>query len=117
MLFAIFLSIPGHSQLDERQMDEFLVALQDSAAIPGLSFAVLSEGRIKYLFSNGLLSKEGEARVNNKTIFEAASLTKPVAALCAMKLVEEGVEPERLYNLAGGIMRWREKIDQSMPKY
>jgi len=33
------------------------------------------------------------------------------------KLIEEGVSPERLYNLEGGILRWQEDIDPSMPRY
>lgn len=34
-----------------------------------------------------------------------------------MRLVELGVDAKRLYNLDGGIMRWRRDIDKSMPKY
>jgi len=32
-------------------------------------------------------------------------------------LVEHGVDPDRLYNLNGGIMKWRKDVDASMPKY
>lgn len=35
---------------------------------------------------------------------------------CA-RLVELGVNPERLYNLEGGIMRWQKEVDSSMPRY
>ena len=33
------------------------------------------------------------------------------------RLVEQGVDPERLYNLEGGIMKWRNEVDSSMPRY
>ena len=33
------------------------------------------------------------------------------------RLIELGVDPQRLYNLDGGIMKWRKDVDQSMPKY
>jgi sulfur-carrier protein adenylyltransferase/sulfurtransferase len=33
------------------------------------------------------------------------------------KLVELGVEADRLYNLDGGIMRWQKEVDTSMPRY
>ena len=33
------------------------------------------------------------------------------------RLIELGVDPNRLFNLDGGIMRWRKDIDPSMPKY
>jgi len=33
------------------------------------------------------------------------------------RLIDLGVDSKRLYNLDGGIMRWRRDIDSSMPKY
>mmetsp|Transcript_3578 Transcript_3578/g.5409 ORF Transcript_3578/g.5409 Transcript_3578/m.5409 type:complete len:390 (+) Transcript_3578:2-1171(+) len=33
------------------------------------------------------------------------------------RLIELGIDPDRLYNLDGGIMRWRRDVDTSMPKY
>ena len=33
------------------------------------------------------------------------------------RLIDLGVEPDRLYNLEGGIMKWQKDIDQSMPRY
>jgi sulfur-carrier protein adenylyltransferase/sulfurtransferase len=32
-------------------------------------------------------------------------------------LAEHGVDPSRLYNLQGGIMKWQQEIDPSMPRY
>jgi sulfur-carrier protein adenylyltransferase/sulfurtransferase len=34
-----------------------------------------------------------------------------------VKLIEQGVPASRLYNLDGGIMKWRTDIDTSMPHY
>ena len=33
------------------------------------------------------------------------------------RLVDLGVDADRLYNLEGGIMKWQQEIDQSMPRY
>ena len=33
------------------------------------------------------------------------------------RLIEQGVDPNRLYNLDGGIMRWQKDVDPSMPRY
>jgi sulfur-carrier protein adenylyltransferase/sulfurtransferase len=33
------------------------------------------------------------------------------------RLIELGVDPERLYNLEGGILRWQKDVDPSMPRY
>lgn len=35
---------------------------------------------------------------------------------CA-QLVKLGVDPKRLYNLDGGILRWQKEVDPSMPRY
>jgi sulfur-carrier protein adenylyltransferase/sulfurtransferase len=32
-------------------------------------------------------------------------------------LIENGVDPSRLYNLQGGILQWQQDIDRSMPRY
>ena len=33
------------------------------------------------------------------------------------RLIELGVDPIRLYNLEGGILRWQQEVDQAMPRY
>lgn len=33
------------------------------------------------------------------------------------RLIELGIEPERLHNLEGGIMKWQKEIDPTMPRY
>ena len=33
------------------------------------------------------------------------------------RLISLGVDPDRLFNLDGGIMKWRRDVDKSMPKY
>ena len=33
------------------------------------------------------------------------------------RLLEQGVDPQRLYNLKGGILRWQQDVDPSMPRY
>jgi sulfur-carrier protein adenylyltransferase/sulfurtransferase len=33
------------------------------------------------------------------------------------RLIEHGVDPDRLYNLEGGILKWQKDVDPSMPRY
>lgn len=33
------------------------------------------------------------------------------------RLIELGIDPKRLYNLEGGIMKWQKEVDPSMPRY
>jgi CubicO group peptidase (beta-lactamase class C family) len=59
--------------------------------VPGLSVAVVHEGRIAWSAGYGVL-KEGEpARVDADTLFQAASISKPVADLATLVLVQRGV--------------------------
>ena len=58
--------------------------------VPGVSVAVLDDGRIAWARGWGVADTETGAPVTSTTLFQAASISKPVAALGAMGLVEEG---------------------------
>lgn len=58
--------------------------------VPGVSVAVIDEGRIVAAKGYGLADLETEEPVTATTLFQAASISKPVAALGALRLVEEG---------------------------
>ena len=85
-------------------------SLMDSALIPGLALAVLDRGDV--VWSGGFGERDAKGgRVNaNRTVFEAASLSKPVIAYAALKLVDSGqldldrplVEYAALPELGGG---------------
>ncbi|MEO1218361.1 MAG: serine hydrolase domain-containing protein, partial [Bacteroidota bacterium] len=72
---------PERFTLQER-MDEFKV--------PGISIAFFEEGEIKWAKAYGHADKEASRSVNVNTLFQAASISKPVAASAALTLVEEG---------------------------
>lgn len=65
--------------------------LMDKARIPGLQIAVARDGRIVWQYGFGVKNATANATVTDKTIFEAASLTKPFFAYAVMKIVEEGL--------------------------
>ncbi len=60
------------------------------AGIPGLSIAVLKEGRLVWSGAFGVKSALTKEPVGEDAIFEAASLTKPFFAFYVMKLVDDG---------------------------
>lgn len=68
------------------------VATREMAArkIPGLSIAVIDEGRIVKQASYGLASVELGVPVTNATLFTLASTTKEFTAVAIMALVEDG---------------------------
>lgn len=58
--------------------------------VPGVSIAVAIDGQLIWAKGYGVLEKGKPTSVNSETIFQAASLSKPVASLMALKLVEQG---------------------------
>jgi CubicO group peptidase (beta-lactamase class C family) len=59
--------------------------------IPGVSITVIENGKIEWSKGFGLKNLSTKEKVNNKTIFLAGSVSKPVFALAVMKLVEKRV--------------------------
>ena len=57
---------------------------------PGVSIAVINDGRIEWARGYGVAETGGGAPVTPRTLFQAASISKPVASLAALRLVEQG---------------------------
>jgi CubicO group peptidase (beta-lactamase class C family) len=58
--------------------------------VPGVSIAVINDGKIEWEKSYGVMDEETKEPVTNETLFQAGSISKPVAAYGALKIVEEG---------------------------
>jgi CubicO group peptidase (beta-lactamase class C family) len=59
--------------------------------VPGLQIAVIRGGEVTDFESFGVMRNGSDRPVTSETIFEAASLTKPVFAYLVMKLAEDGM--------------------------
>lgn len=57
--------------------------------VPGVSIAVINEGEIAWVKTYGIMDKESKAPVTKNTLFQAASISKPVSAYAALRLVEQ----------------------------
>jgi len=80
------------SQLNEERtsLKTTLENVMDSANIPALSFSIIENNNLVSDFSLGVKNIKSGELIDSNTIFEAASLTKPITAYCAMRLVAEG---------------------------
>ncbi len=58
--------------------------------VPGVSVAVIHDGKIDWAGGYGLADVASGRKVTVHTLFQAASMSKPVAALAALKLVQRG---------------------------
>jgi CubicO group peptidase (beta-lactamase class C family) len=59
--------------------------------VPAVSIAVLKDGEIAWAKGYGVLEAGKQVPPDADTIFQAASISKPVAAITALRLVERGV--------------------------
>jgi CubicO group peptidase (beta-lactamase class C family) len=57
--------------------------------VPGVSVAVIHNGEIEWAQGFGV-AQSGGAPVTTETLFQAGSISKPVAAMAALRLVQEG---------------------------
>jgi CubicO group peptidase (beta-lactamase class C family) len=58
--------------------------------IPGVSVAVIHNFELVWAKGYGIRDTEAELPVNTSTLFQAASISKPLTALAVMKLVQDG---------------------------
>ena len=68
------------------------ISLADRMAalqVPGVSIAVIHDGKIEWARGFGV-AKIGGPPVTPDTLFQAASISKPIAALAVLRLVQSG---------------------------
>ncbi len=71
-------------------IDNYLVQQMKELGIPGMSIAFINDREVVYHKTYGYANIQDSIKVNDKTIFEAASLSKPLFAYFVMKYVDEG---------------------------
>jgi len=71
-------------------LDTFVAAQMAQRHVPGLSLAIIQDGRIVETRVYGVTESGGSERVTPVTLFQAGSISKPVSALGALRLVEQG---------------------------
>lgn len=72
-------------------LDQFLAETTASGPIPGVSLATLHAGARGPEYHFGIRGVRDHFAVDPRTVFEAASLTKPVVAFIALQIAEEGL--------------------------
>ncbi|HWY21449.1 MAG TPA: serine hydrolase domain-containing protein [Candidatus Acidoferrum sp.] len=71
------------------KIDEYIKREITARNVPGLAFAVMKNGRILRQGAYGLANVETGAHVGIDSVFELASVTKPITAVSVMMLVEQ----------------------------
>ena len=65
-----------------------IIERMDFYKVPGVSIAVVENGKIKWAKGYGYANTETGTKVDLNTLFQAGSISKPLAALSALKLFE-----------------------------
>lgn len=82
---------PGELPMSDHR-EQFLAvpALMRDGLVPGLQLAIIRNGRVVDVQSHGLADAASARAVDDRTVFEAASLGKPVFAYGVLRLASAG---------------------------
>ncbi|NVK55469.1 MAG: beta-lactamase family protein [Alteromonadaceae bacterium] len=83
-------NLAGNS-VETRQLDTNLAQLITNKNIPGVALAIVDEKGIQYINTVGVANSTTRELITENSVFEMASLSKPVFAYYAMMLAEKGI--------------------------
>src|SRR5437762_490987 len=94
LLLAVGFVFPAAAQDAGRKpqtdsLDQAIRAEMAKCGIPGLSLAVLQDGKIVRAQGYGVAEKDAQGPVTPDTLFQAGSVSKPVSAFGALRLVQQ----------------------------
>ncbi len=92
LTLALFALRPGSAQdtAIPQALERAIPRLLEQGSIPGLSIALIESGEIRWSGTFGVRSLASSEPVDAQTVFEAASLSKPVFAYVVLRMVERG---------------------------
>lgn len=93
LVFLAACSLPAVAQIaadPAQSIDRLVSAYVSEHRVPGLSLAVIDRGRVVLTQGYGLADVENSVPASADTVYRIASISKPVTATAAMKLVESG---------------------------
>jgi CubicO group peptidase (beta-lactamase class C family) len=77
--------------VDPDELDRFVQAYLEYFKIPGISVAIIKDFKVVYHRGFGVRNTVTRESVSDDTVFEAASMTKPVFAYTVLRLLDRGV--------------------------
>ncbi|MHC5538031.1 serine hydrolase [Singulisphaera rosea] len=81
----------GGGPFNPAKFDRFVKTYLDYYKIPGISVAVIKDFKVIYHHGFGVKNTTTREPVTDDTVFEAASMTKPVLSYMVLRLVDRGV--------------------------
>jgi CubicO group peptidase (beta-lactamase class C family) len=88
---AMMARIEGAQSPDRQGLDRLtLQQVMEQFHVPGVSVAVIKDFKIDWAKGYGVADVASGMRVDADTLFQAASISKPVAAMAAVRTVQDG---------------------------
>src|SRR5205085_4182760 len=85
-------------------------------AVPGVSIAVINNYHIEWAKGYGRLDADRKNKVDSTTLFQAASVSKPISALASLSLVQKGtLDLDRDVNDV--LTSWKVPKSDSIPNF
>lgn len=78
------------SGFDEKIIEEEAPRLMEEFHVPGVSIAIVEDNRIAWTGTWGVKRAGTDKRIDKRTLFEAASMSKPLFTYAVLQLVEQG---------------------------
>lgn len=85
-----FLSVVPNASAGAESIEAFIDREMPAAGVPGLAYAVVSDGEIELVGARGVLELGGDEAVTPDTAFVTGSISKSFTALAVVQLVEAG---------------------------
>ena len=90
LFFAILFHTVFSFAQTEDEFDKFIKEQMRKDSIPGATFLIAKQGKILKHKSYGLSNLEHKATAKVETVYELASVSKPITATALMVLIEQG---------------------------
>lgn len=82
----------GISERYPRSVDEVLLEpLLVVTEVPGIALAIIQDGELERIICRGVRDVRSPGKVDGDTVFDAASLSKPVFAHAVLQLADQGI--------------------------
>ncbi len=81
---------PEENKLNMEKVEKRMDFILNELKVPGMAVALTDQDKVIWHREGGFARLQEKVKVNEKTIFKLASIAKPMIALSAMRLVDEG---------------------------
>ncbi|GEA06957.1 hypothetical protein KUL42_17180 [Alteromonas sp. KUL42] len=91
LLITFYLFYPQQKEpnKDLNSLDELIPVLMEDASIPGLAVAKIENGEVVYVDTFGFANIEEKKFVTKDTLFNIASISKPIMGVILLQLVDQ----------------------------